>query len=94
MQVITDYTDVSRVNYDHPFSIPDVQNINFSFDSKVIGTESRPSDCLYSGQQSTHIATSKIEKDYMEDADSRDDGYLLGLFGCQPDATETTLEKL
>jgi len=97
MQVITDYTDVSRVNYDHPPSIPDVQNLNCSFDSKVIGSENRLSDCLYSGQlfkKSTHIVTSKIEKDCMEDTDSRDDGYLLGLFGCQPDATETTLEKL
>jgi hypothetical protein len=83
MQVITDYTDVSRLTYDQPSSQPT--------------DTSRPSDCLYDStryKKPHHSALARVERDYLEDTDSRDDGYLLGLFESHPVATETTLDKL
>jgi len=76
MQVITDYTDVSRVTYDPPPP-----------------PTTRHSDCLY-GDNNQHNSMVRVDRDYLEDTDSRDDGYILGLFERQPVATETTLDKL
>ena len=76
MQVITDYTDVSRVTYDPPPP-----------------PTTRHSDCLY-GDNNQHTSMVRVERDYLEDTDSRDDGYILGLFERPAVATETTLDKL
>jgi len=81
MQVITDYTDVSRVTYDQP-PVPTTTTL-----------PTRHSDCLY-GDNIQHNNLSRVERECFEDTDSRDDGYILGLFKSQPAATETTLDKL
>jgi len=104
MQVITDYTDVSRVNYDPPppTILPTAAQDSSEFSllnnqPEEILPDSGPSDCLYSGssyKKAHHSSLARVERDCLEDTDSRDDGYLLGLFESHPVATETTLEKL
>lgn len=106
MQVITDYTDVSRVNYDPPpppTVLPTPAQISpdlvlVKTQPEEILPDSRLSDCLYSGAEykkpQHNSLTRVVERDCVEDTDSRDDGYLLGLFEIQPVSTETTLEKL
>ena len=96
MQVISDYTDVSRVNYDPPpppSTLTSLQNSSeLATDTPTeYNSEQRGGECIYSMNDTKKP---KISFDYLEDADSRDDGYLLGLFGPQPSNTETTLDKL
>eukprot|EP00092_Neocalanus_flemingeri_P000965 GFUD01001032.1.p1 GENE.GFUD01001032.1~~GFUD01001032.1.p1 ORF type:complete len:621 (-),score=131.42 GFUD01001032.1:437-2299(-) len=108
MQVISDYTDVSRIPYDppplalaHPIAVQPSSDLVLVNNQPVeTPSQTRNMDCLYSSggyKKPQHRAlanVARLERDCVEDTDSRDDGYILGLFESQPCTTQTTLEKL
>ena len=95
----TDLSEVSRLTYDN---IKMSENINmYNKDMQHLQHGLYPKDVSNTTNvmfiKNNSVVEDPVSSMYItnnDDENSRDDGYLMGLFESQPSATETTLDKL
>lgn len=112
MQVITDYTEISRIGYEAPVSLPlktdkglprmeerDLLEGDLG-ERDLVETHMVERDMVERDMEEKDMVEREVrdkdllERGLVEDTDSRDDGFILGLFETPQMTTQTTLDNL